>query len=137
MTQLTFENFTLSVQDRVLLKPVNLSMTLKGVSVVRGDNGAGKSLFLLALHGMRGCGGRVLWDGVDARQNRQSRGFLAQNPPILRRSVRANLAFIRRVTGRGSEQEAERLLARFNLHEKGHLPASRLSGGADAPFRAG
>ncbi|MEO1274145.1 MAG: ATP-binding cassette domain-containing protein [Pseudomonadota bacterium] len=130
---LVVEGACLRDGKRVLLGPVDLSLPGTGMTVVMGANGAGKSLFLKMAHGLLSpAEGRVLWGGELAAETVRRRGFVFQTPPVLRRSVLANVAFPLQAEGvprRVRQARAREALARVRLAEKAGLPAARLSGG--------
>src|SRR5690606_2117557 len=119
-------------RDTVLLDDVSLTIDGPGVTVLMGPNGAGKSLLLRILHGLLvPTTGRVSWAGRrpdEAVRRRQAMVF--QRPVLLRRSVRANLEFVRKQDGRAIDPaRTEALLERVGLSGFGPRPARRLSGG--------
>ncbi len=109
-----------------LLGPLSLRLDSPGITVILGHNGAGKSLFVKMCHGMfPPARGVVTWNGKPAMQTRRQRGFLFQHTPLLRRPVRANLAFPLQVAGVPRAERRQRVDAA--------LVAARLSGQATAP----
>jgi len=119
-------------RDTVLLDDVSLTIDDPGVTVLMGPNGAGKSLLLRILHGLLvPTTGSVSWAGRrpdEAVRRRQAMVF--QRPVLLRRSVRANLEFVRKQDGRAIDPaRTEALLERVGLAGFGPRPARRLSGG--------
>ena len=73
-----------------LLQDVNLVLEAGAPTLIIGPNGAGKSLLLRLLHGLVAPhAGRVSWEGrVPPRAS-----MVFQRPVMLRRSVRANVAY--------------------------------------------
>ena len=115
-------------EGKDVLGPIDHTLTLDGITFVIGPNGAGKSLLLRILHGLvQPSAGTVDWsEGGGA----QARSFMAQSPPIMRRSVWQNLDFplaAQRVKGRAKPIMAA--LREARLEGKERLPAARLSGG--------
>lgn len=102
--------------------------------MIRGANGAGKSLLLRLLHGLIvPTDGAVLWQGRPLdRTARAAQAMVFQRPVLLRRSVLANLCFalsVRGVRGPARALRADQALARANLSDLAHSPARVLSGG--------
>ena len=133
------ELLPLSVKDavvrrrgKVLLGPVNLTLSGTGTTVVIGPNGAGKTTLLKALHGVaRLNGGEVRW-ACPEEEARRHQAFVFQTPVVLRRTVRDNLIYplkligIRRVEAR---RIAEDWAGKVGLAEALELQANDLSGG--------
>jgi len=123
----------LRAEGKPLLGPVTLRLSSPGITVVMGVNGAGKSLFLAAAHGLvTPHKGQVLWNGTAAAASRAQRGFVFQNTPILRRSVAANIAFplaARRLSAPDKAAHTARALAEARLSDVAAKPAAALSGG--------
>jgi tungstate transport system ATP-binding protein len=128
-----FEDVTFSAHGSTLLGPIDLDMTLTGITVVMGHNGAGKSLFLKLMHGLLiPHQGRVLWNEVEASASRDQRGFVFQSPTNMRRSVFANIAFplkAMRWDKPACDLRVREMLDLARLTEFADQPAAVLSGG--------
>ena len=131
MAELKLKNVTYSVDDTPLLHDVDFSQDNKGIKAILGPNGAGKSLLLSLIHGLiRPDTGSVIWGGVPAYRTRPSRGFVFQSPIVLRRSVRANLAYPLKALGKVARGDAiARMLELSHLSALADQPAASLSGG--------
>ena len=91
---LILEDVSVQAGGRTLLDRVSLEIGAGPKTVILGPNGAGKSLLLRLCHGLIGpTHGRVRWTGSDAAQARRRQGMVFQKPVMLRRSVRANVAY--------------------------------------------
>ncbi|SFA99281.1 tungstate transport system ATP-binding protein [Poseidonocella pacifica] len=114
-----------------LLGPVDLTLAPGRITVVMGHNGAGKSLLLGLLHGLRApSAGTVRWstrDSGDTLRRRQAMVF--QKPVLLRRSVAANVDFALKTRGRPDPDRRDALLAHVGLSHLAARPARKLSGG--------
>ncbi len=122
------------LRDRVtLLSPVSLDLSSPGITVIVGPNGAGKSLFLQLLHGLlTPTGGTIRWSGQSVEATRARRGYLFQKCPVMRRSVRDNVAFPLLVAGTPRAGRAGKVAAALEmarLSGKPDVPAAALSGG--------
>lgn len=115
-----------------LLRDVSFTLLAGGTSVLLGPNGAGKSLTLRLCHGMlRPSRGRISWSG-EAAAVRDRQAMVFQRPRVLRRSVRANLAFAlraRRVPRAHRGPRTREALAVTGLSVLAGRPAHRLSEG--------
>ena len=120
---------------RMLLNNVNVDFDSGGVlSVIMGHNGAGKSLLLRVLANLiEPTKGRVTWAGSAPDRARAPQiGFVFQRPIMLRRSVRANLAFALATAGVARNNRthcADKLLAVAGLSGLDNTPARVLSAG--------
>jgi len=116
--------------DKRLIDGLELRLSNRGITVVMGHNGAGKSLLLRLLHGLLSPSeGKILWGGTpvsEATTMRQSMVF--QSPVLLRRSVAANVDFVLRNRGITVSRRTE-LLKKVGLADRQHQPARALSGG--------
>ncbi len=131
MTKLHLENVSYSIDAVALLQNINLTQNGKGIKAVLGANGAGKTLFLSLIHGLiRPDTGHVSWDGEAAHKTRTARSFVFQTPIVLRRSVRANLAYPLKALGHtASNDTIANMLELAHLGPLGDQPAASLSGG--------
>lgn len=129
---LAVRGLRLALGGRAVLDGVDLALPGPGITVIMGQNGAGKSVFLRCLHGLiRADGGEILWGGRPVgAATRAAQAMVFQAPVLLRRSVGANLDFVLRARG-GHADPARRaaLLAQVGLQGREATPARRLSGG--------
>lgn len=116
---------------RLLIGPLDLRLEGTGVTAVIGPNGSGKSMLLRLMHGLERPTGRVDWALPEA-QARARQALVAQRPIVLRRSVRANLAFPLRLAGMSRAEaraRADAQAAAFGLTDLLGQRATSLSGG--------
>ncbi|MGB7319090.1 MAG: ATP-binding cassette domain-containing protein [Planktotalea sp.] len=130
---------TISLKDvrvtrrrKTILGPISLDLGEQGFTIVLGPNGAGKTTFLKTLHGVeRVTSGTVEWS-LPKEQARQAQAYVFQNPIMLRRTVRQNLAFPLQLLGKPKTEilpEVEKWAERIGLRDVLDRPAPRLSGG--------
>ena len=131
---MTTRGLALEVGGRRLIDGVNLTVAEGRRLFLMGANGAGKSLLLRLLHGLRTpTAGAVHWRGEPlgpAARKRQAMVF--QRPILLRRSVIGNLRWALRVRGvEGSERRdrEQRALRDARLEHMAQRPARLLSEG--------
>ncbi|MBL4751213.1 MAG: ATP-binding cassette domain-containing protein [Amylibacter sp.] len=130
MSGLKLTNLSYSVDGTELLHDISFTQASVGISAILGPNGAGKSLLLSLIHGViKPNMGRVTWDGILADKTKLSRGFVFQTPIVLRRSVRANLAYPLKINGQHSETAIKAMLELSHLTPLAKQPAASLSGG--------
>ena len=117
---------------RVALGPLDLSLTLSGITALLGPNGAGKTTLLRLLHEMEPLAeGRIRWS-ADPGFVRTQRAFVLQRPVMMRRSVRENLAYPLRLAGRrgaAARAAVDAALAGAGLSDRAGDCAHGLSGG--------
>lgn len=123
---------TVRKRGKVLLGPIDLSLTAPGISVVLGPNGAGKTTLLKALHGLERLSSGVLHWPLPEADARASQAYVFQTPILLRRSVAGNLAYPLQVA-RTPKAEVHKRVAtwaqRIGLSDAMDRRASMLSGG--------
>ena len=138
---LVVQNLSYKVDEKLLLDNINVTVNSAGVSVVLGENGAGKSLFVRLLHGLLQSEEEAIkWNGqmLDlATRKRQALVF--QKPVLLRRSVSANIEFVlkrslfRKILFRSQStdfiQQRDVALHEADLFDQRNQPARLLSGG--------
>ena len=115
-----------------LLGPIVLTLGASGFTILLGPNGAGKTTLLKALHGLERLNtGTVTWSASD-NVARTKQAYVFQSPVMLRRSVRANLAYplsILSYPQNRIDHAIETWADRIGLSDALHRPATRLSGG--------
>jgi len=130
MTGLKLTDVSYSVDGIPLLHGISFMQKNEGINAILGPNGAGKSLLLSLIHGViRPDMGLVTWDGVIAYKNKHTRGFVFQTPIVLRRSVRANLAYPLKIIGKSNSAAIDNMLELSHLSTLADQPAASLSGG--------
>lgn len=130
---LRVEGLRLTLDGQLLLRDLDFALEGDGLSVLLGPNGAGKSVLLRLLHGlMVPEAGRIDWNGRGPEAAKPRLGMVLQKPVMLRRSVRANLAFALARAGVPRRERGARIndaLARAGLTALANRPAPLLSGG--------
>lgn len=131
---LRLDGIALARGGKPLLQDVTLDVTPGRCLIVMGANGAGKSLLLRVMHGLiQPDAGTVLWDGRPAAAaDRPDQAMVFQRPVLLRRSVRANLAFGLKGCNLARDVRKARVEEALHAAKLDHLadrPARVLSGG--------
>jgi heme exporter protein A len=117
-----------------VFRGVDFALTAGAALILRGPNGSGKSSLLRVLAGLTpALGGVIRWDGRDIAEDWPAHrarlhfiGHLDPLKPVL--TPAEMLSFWSRLRG-GSQEAAERALARFRLDELADLPCRFLSAG--------
>lgn len=125
-------NLSVTVRQKRIIGPIDLTINEGGTTVLMGPNGAGKTTLLKALHGIiRLASGQVRFaDPVDMAQPCQS--FVFQSPIMLRRSVLENLAYPLLINGQDKQtamEQARTWASKIGLSTHMDRPAPFLSGG--------
>lgn len=115
---LEIEDLSVSVDDKELLRDVNLSIEEGETRMLFGENGSGKTSLLMAIMGIGSykiTGGRILYKGEDItrmpphERAKRGIGIMFQRPPTIRGlKVRQMLELISR-NGRDTEAIADML----------------------------
>ena len=129
---LVFESVCLEISGNTLLMDVGCRIEAGGISVLLGPNGAGKSLWLALAAGLLAPShGSLRWLGPGSAAGPRC-AIVRQRPVLLRRSVRANLAYPLRLRGvprYAAHERIERALVAARLAELAERPARSLSVG--------
>ena len=123
------ENLSVSGRERSLISSVSCRLSGQGISVIMGENGAGKSIFLKTVAGLiRPSTGHVQLHPAIAGRT----AMVFQRPVLLRRSAKGNLDHALRIAGVSRSSRGRRvtmLLESCGLAAFADQPARRLSGG--------
>ncbi len=115
-----------------LIGPINLEVGARGLTIVMGPNGSGKTSLLRMMHGLeRPVRGTVRW-AVPDEQARKRQAYVFQTPTMMRRDVTDSIAYALIVAGtrRADARAAARdFAAKVGLGHALDRPASVLSGG--------
>ncbi|MDG1077730.1 MAG: ATP-binding cassette domain-containing protein [Planktotalea sp.] len=129
---LTLSQAVVKRRGKRILGPVDLHLSTAEITIVLGPNGAGKTTLLRVLHGVeRLSSGELALSKPDA-QARQEQAYVFQSPIMLRRTVRANLAYPLELLGTARpiiKQKVEHWAERIGLADALERHAPRLSGG--------
>jgi len=130
---LSLHDVNFEVGGMRLLKDLTLTLEAGTRTVLLGPNGAGKSLFLRICHGLlRPTSGQITWHGSAGDTAARHQAMVFQRPVMLRRSVRANLAYVLKPRGlsRAERQPlVEDMLRKAGLLRLAKVPARSLSYG--------
>lgn len=128
------ENLRVVRDGRILLNIDEIQLGRPGITTILGHNGAGKSLLLKVLTGLvQPDTGIFHWAGRPLQRVDYRRlGYMKQNAVLLRRSAKANLEFVLKLSGHdgaGAGQKADMILEQFDLQRIRDTSARLLSGG--------
>ena len=107
---LSFKDGSLSLEGRVVLDNGSLDILPLERTIILGPNGAGKTTLLRLCHGLISAdSGEVCCQGPQAGMRSRRQAMVFQRPIMLRRSVRANIAYGLKFTGLSYRQKKERV----------------------------
>ena len=90
---LTLSQVQVVKQGKRILGPLDYKLSGRGITVVLGPNGSGKTTFLRTMHGLEHIrAGRLYW-ACTTLAARKSQAFVFQTPILLRRTVLDNIAY--------------------------------------------
>ncbi len=132
-------SMTLSLQSacvkrrgQMILGPVDLALKDDHFTIVLGPNGSGKTTLLRVLHGVERLSVGTLQQSKPDTEARQEQAYVFQSPIMLRRTVRANLAYPLTLLGLPKQMIEEKVQVwahRIGLEDALERHAPRLSGG--------
>ncbi len=128
---LEIDSLCYEVEGERLIDDFSLSIGSRGISVIMGANGAGKSLLLRLVHGLLApASGTIRWGGsVLDTTTRKRQALVFQKPVLLRRSVAANMDFVLKPLGGDYREKRDAILHEAGLYRQRLQPARQLSGG--------
>jgi len=130
---LTLDDVCYEAGGKRLLDRINLRIEAGPRTVVLGPNGSGKSLLLRLCHGLiLPTRGEIRFNGPRTIGGRRRDALVFQRPVLLRRSVRANVAYGLALSGvphARRQRIADEALERVGLARLADRPARVLSGG--------
>ena len=131
MLSLETRDLILELNKIRYINNINMAIKSDNLTVVMGENGAGKSLLLRLLHGMIiPTHGTILWNGVQMNDSiRKQQAMVFQRPVLLRRSVAANIDFVLRLKGLKDNDYRDEILENVGLLQFYNKPARTLSVG--------
>ena len=112
---LQIKDLKVSVEDKQILKGINLTINKGEIHVVMGTNGAGKSTLANAIMGNSTYtvdSGSIIFDGKDITENevfsKKNIGFLPENNPLYQEMyVKEYLQFVANIHGISNEKVEE------------------------------
>lgn len=127
-------NVALKIGHHQLIHDISCLIEAEGKIVVMGPNGAGKSLFLRLLAGLiKPTGGNIAHGAHFLGKNQKlNLSIVFQTPVLLRRSTRANIAYVLQrlhLSSQAYNQNLSNALRAARLEDKASIAARRLSGG--------
>lgn len=127
------EALTLAAGQRVLLHGITADLARGPVTALLGPNGAGKTLLMRLCRGLiTPSSGTIRWGEHRPQALGTGIGYVPQDPVMLRRSVRANVAYAVALAGlapRHRRDEIDAILDTVRLDRLAAAGARRLSGG--------
>lgn len=110
-----FKDFSLSIKDKILIRPSNFQIYKGDKIAIIGKNGAGKSSFMNIFLRYREYYGEIFVDGVNMKHidkidQRDKISFIPQTPGILSGTIRENIIY---QTNNGDVND---LCSKYDMH---------------------
>ncbi len=125
---INLENINLSISNKLFFKNLSIKFSNKGLSVILGPNGSGKTLLTKVINGML----KVDSGKISFKNKRIKIGYSPQKIVFLRRTVFENLLYpmkIKRYKNKKAIERVNFLLNEFKIYDKKYVSARSLSGG--------
>ena len=130
---LEIKDLKASINNKEILKGLNISIKPGELHAIMGPNGSGKTLLMRIAHGvLRPTSGRVHWSGSKTPPLYPRQTMVFQKPIMLNRSVETNLAFALNPVKKTSQEKKKIIieaLKKIKLLEKIKVAARSLSQG--------
>ncbi len=120
------------IRGKVLVGPIDLTISAQGFTILMGPNGAGKTSLLRLMHGLQRLSSGTLEWNLPLGEVRDRQAFVFQAPIMMRRSVVDCIAYPLMLHGVGKAQARDRaaqLAQDLGLGDLLNRPAPVLSGG--------
>ncbi len=131
MLPLQIRQLAVCIDNKALLHNIDLTLADKGVSILMGHNGAGKSLLLRCMHGLiEPAAGSLQWAGIHATDinSRHRQAMVFQKPLMLNRSVAGNILYVLKLRNKPKDRLQQHLQT-AELESQSRQSARSLSGG--------
>jgi tungstate transport system ATP-binding protein len=120
------------IRGKVLVGPIDLTISAQGFTILMGPNGAGKTSLLRLMHGLQRLSAGTLEWNLPLAEVRDRQAFVFQAPIMMRRSVVDCIAYpltLHGVNKAQAREQAARLAQDLGLGDLLNQPAPVLSGG--------
>ena len=125
---ISIKNISLTIEKKNIFKNFSLDINSKGITVIFGPNGSGKTLLTKIIVGMQ----KIQKGTIKYKKKKVNIGYAPQKIVFLRRSVFDNLAYPMKIYGFDSDQIKKKVdffINQFGIAEIKKKSARTLSGG--------
>ena len=134
MSALSVTNACVYFNGRQCLRDVSVELPEQSVTLILGENAAGKSIFMRTIHGViLADKGEIRWNGnLINKEIRKEQSFVFQHPVFFQTTVAKNLSLVARSSiamGKETDDNITEMLHQFELDHKSHMYVYALSGG--------
>tara|TARA_X000000368_G_scaffold284073_1_gene225572 strand:- start:404 stop:1105 length:702 start_codon:yes stop_codon:yes gene_type:complete len=125
---ISIKNISLTIEKKIIFKNLSLDINAKGITVIFGPNGSGKTLLTKIIVGMQ----KIQKGTIKYKKKKINIGYAPQKIVFLRRSVFDNLAYPMKIFGFNSAEIKKKIdffINQFGIGEIKEKSARTLSGG--------
>ena len=133
---LLINNLSFSRNDNIIFQNLNLSLSNRSITQIRGKNGSGKTTFInVVLNFLESKTGEIFWEGKNIKKNifnfyNKTTFIMDHNTCTRKMSVLDNINFWSRLSSsKLTKDEIELLLETFNLQKYQNTKTMYLSSG--------
>ncbi len=127
---LKVNNLNYLINENFILKNINLSINDENITIILGNNGAGKSSLLNALHDLiKVPKNTITWNNLPTSSIKIMQSMVFQTPILFNRSVYDNLDYIKNKKKVLSKYCVEKIIEKLNIKNIENINAKYLSGG--------
>ena len=126
---ITIDRIFLKLKKKRIFENLSLNFSFKGISVILGPNGSGKTVLTKLILGLQKIDKGIIQ--IENKKNIKF-GYTPQKTILLRRNVFDNIAFPMVMDGCNKKEIFEKVnlyLKKFDIDKFQNLPARKLSGG--------
>ena len=126
---LKIKHLNFNLNNKIILKNINIDFKDNSISVIMGPNGSGKTILLKIINGLlKPSSGEIIYKDSNSKLNhRNFQSFVFQKPVIFRSSVKENLKFIFSLKKSNYRLSLKKYLEIVGLENLINSPARKLS----------
>ena len=128
--QISLDEISYKINDKFFFDKISLDFSCKGITIILGPNGSGKTLLTKILKGLvKPSSGKLI---IKLNNHRPNIGYMSQNVTFLRRNVYKNLSYPLEIKGIDKKIVKEKIkffMESFKFSGREKVSARRLSKG--------
>ena len=127
---LVINNLNFKIDDKKILKNINLNSNEKNITIIAGNNGSGKSTLLKILHGLIETPiNTIQWGEFSISEIKQSQSMVFQSPILLNRTTYENLLYVIKNKKIKDKYYIDKIIEKLNLKSIEKVNTKYISGG--------